>query len=68
MHPVGSSFIAEAGYDEESARMYVHLRDGSRYIYFMVPRHVFEDFLRADSQGSFLNSVIKPRYRVEQVA
>jgi len=68
MHPVESSFIAEAGYDEESARMYLHLLDGSRYIYFLVPRQVFEDFLAADSQGNFLNTVIKPRYRFEQVA
>jgi hypothetical protein len=68
MHPVESSFIAEAGYDEASARMYVHLTDGRRYIYFMVPRQVFVDFLAAESRGGFLNTVIKPRYRAEQVA
>ena len=55
-------------YDERSARMFVNLRDGKRYVYFMVPRQEYEAFLRAESKGTHLNTVIKPRFRAEELA
>ena len=68
MPTVESSFIAATDYDERSARMVVSLRDGKRYVYFMVPRHEYEAFLGAESKGTHLNTMIKPRYRAEELA
>lgn len=68
MPAIDSSFIAWANYEEPTARMFVRLRDGKRYVYFMVPPHEYEAFLAAESQGVYLNTVIKPRYRVQELA
>ena len=65
MPPIDSSFIAAIDYDDGSARLSVRLRDGKRYVFFLVPRQVYEDFLVAESKGTFLNTVVKPRYRAQ---
>jgi hypothetical protein len=55
-----------AGYGTD-ATLEVEFRSGAVYRYFAVPRRVFEEFLAAESKGSFFNRIIKPRYPVAHV-
>ncbi len=61
---VSSSNIASIGYDVASATLEVEFNSGAVYQYFDVPESIYQDFLTADSKGSFLNVNIKvPGYR-----
>jgi hypothetical protein len=62
MHPVESSCIAKIGYDREAEEVYVEFHDSGVYAYRGVPLGVYEEFQRAESKGTFVNEVIKPRY------
>lgn len=67
MHPVGSSCVARIGYEAEKEEAFVEFLDSGTYAYLGVPAHVFEEFARAESKGTFVNEVIKPRYPVRKV-
>jgi lysyl-tRNA synthetase class 2 len=62
LQPVDSSAIARIGYDAKGEEAYVEFHDSDVYVYCGVPPPVFEEFARADSKGTFLNMVIKPRF------
>lgn len=47
--------------------MVVQFKDGSRYIYFGVPRQRANAVARAKSSGEYLNKKIKPKYQVMKV-
>jgi hypothetical protein len=59
---VVSSALANVAYDCLRSILQVTFRDGSIYQYLDVPVHVFEDLLRADSKGAYLNSHIRRRF------
>ena len=59
MIDVDSSVIDSVGYDDDSATLMVVFRDGHIYEFHLVPRHVYEAFLEADSKGSFFNEQLK---------
>lgn len=40
---------------------------GETYVYYEVEEWVFEDFKRADSKGTFLNTNIKGRYNYDKL-
>jgi KTSC domain len=63
MHAVDSSWVAAIGYDDERKEVYVELIEGGRYAYVGVPLAVWRDFAAAASKGTFVNEVLKPRYR-----
>lgn len=67
MQPVESESVAAIGYDEATDELYVRFHDSGTYVYADVPRDVFDDFARADSKGSFLNQVLKPRFSYRRV-
>jgi hypothetical protein len=60
MIPVDSDAIEEVGFD--AGELFVKYRNGSTYVYFVVPEGVFHAFMGADSMGAFLNREIKPYY------
>ena len=62
MEPVESSCVARIGYDPATEVAYVEFHDTGLYAYSGVPAPVFEEFAGAESKGTFLNGVIKPRY------
>ena len=63
MHYVDSSNVEAIGYDDKSQELYVRfLKSGETYIYSGVEEWVFEDFLQAESPGTYLNVEIKGRY------
>lgn len=60
---VDSSNIEAIGYDSATRELHVRfLKSGDTYVYYEVEEFVFEDFRRADSKGTFLNTNIKDRY------
>ena len=61
--PVNSSNIAEIGYDPPTMTLEVAFKQGTAYQYFDVPETVYQELMRADSKGKFLNANIKNSYR-----
>ena len=66
--PVESSNIDAVAYDAATRRLYVRfLASGATYVYFEVPKAVFEEFLDADSKGRFLNAQIRDAYEYRRL-
>ncbi len=59
---VESSAFANVAYDYQRDILQVAFHDGSVYHYLDVPTDDFEDLLRADSKGGYLNSRIRGRF------
>jgi len=64
---VGSTSIAEIGYDQQTQTLEIQFRHGGVYQYFDVPVSVHEDLMAAPSQGRYLLDQIKGRYRYARV-
>lgn len=58
-----SSNVAGFCYDASMEVLTVEFNSGSRYDYYDVPEHVFEEMKQAESKGRYLNSDIKGHYR-----
>ena len=65
--PVTSSNVADVGYDAASMTLEIGFKNGTVYQYFDVPEPVYQELLRSDSVGSFLNQQIKNSYRYAKV-
>jgi len=59
----GSSHIIQVAYDDESREMEVAFADGQLYVYFGVPKEVFQGFKSAGSAGSYFHRQVRNRYR-----
>ena len=67
MQFVDSTNIEAVGFDRETHQLHVRfLKSGETYIYYGVEEWVFEELLRADSQGIYLNANIKGRYQYDK--
>lgn len=63
MHFVDSSHVESIGYDAETCELYVSFANtGRTYVYYNVEAWVFDEFMRADSKGLYLNHSIKGKY------
>jgi hypothetical protein len=67
---VDSSSIASIGYKAATRELEIEFREsGDVYRYFDVPGEEYAAFMAAESKGSYLNQVFKPReYRYVLVA
>ena len=64
MEFVDSSNIEAIGFDPDSQELHVRfLKSGETYVYYNVEEWVFQEFLQADSKGTYLNVNIKDRYQ-----
>ena len=64
MHYVDSSNVEAIGYDPSTQELHVlFLKSGATYVYYNVEEWVFQEFLHADSKGTYLNTKIKPSYQ-----
>jgi hypothetical protein len=64
MQFVDSSNIEAIGYDAAAQELHVRfLKSGETYVYYGVEAWVFQEFMQADSKGTYLNAQIKPRYQ-----
>ena len=63
IHPVDSSSIAAVGYDPTTHRLYLRfVGSGKAYLYHDVPPATFDELMRAESKGGFVNTMIKGSY------
>jgi hypothetical protein len=66
LHPVDSSSVEMVGYDDDSRSLFVRFRgSGGVYLYEGVEQATVDELLAADSAGSYVNRIIKPRYKVK---
>ncbi len=60
---VDSSNIEAIGYEAGTRELHVRFsKSGETYAYYEVEEWVFQEFMRADSKGTFLNLNIKLKY------
>jgi hypothetical protein len=62
---VNSSNVKALGHDEENKNIHVELISGEKYMYKDVPKRVFEDLLKAESIGVYINRFLKGSYALE---
>ncbi len=59
---VDSTSIVSIGYDPRIQQLEIEFRgSGDVYLYFGVPREEHAAFIAAESKGTYLNQVFKPR-------
>lgn len=66
MIEVESSNIAAIGYKNNT--LFVNFKNGSLYSYDGVEKELFEEMLKSDSKGKFLNREIKGIYSYMKLA
>jgi hypothetical protein len=60
---VDSSAVSFLYYDEVAAELHVAFTGGRSYVYYGVPRRVYDGLLAAPSVGAYFNAQIRDRYR-----
>ncbi|HEX8226141.1 MAG TPA: KTSC domain-containing protein [Allosphingosinicella sp.] len=60
---LSSSAIARIAYDEEARILSIWFRETGRYVYFDVPRAIYDALKAAPSAGRYFNECVKRRYR-----
>jgi hypothetical protein len=68
MIPVNSSNILAIGYDADSANLAIAFKDNSKYEYYDVPQHEFDNFLAADSKGKYAHQNIYKKYSQQKIS
>lgn len=58
-----SSMIARIAYDDAAETLSVWFRESGRYVYYGVPRAIYEALCAAQSAGRYFNAFVKGRYR-----
>lgn len=61
-HLVESTNLEWVAYDEEEQELYIQFKSGGLYIYYKVPKQIFEDLLKAGSKGRYHAVKIKYEY------
>lgn len=61
--PVTSTSLVSVGYDPESQVLEVEFTHSGVYQYMDVPAWCYDELLRSDSIGAFVNSQVRPNYR-----
>lgn len=62
-----SSLIQRAIYDAAKETLAVTFIAGRTYLYFGVPRELYETFAAAESQGQFFNWRIRDQYEFREL-
>ena len=60
---LNSSAIARILYDDEARTLSIWFHGSGRYVYFDVPREVFDSLRDAPSAGLYFRDKVKGRYR-----
>ena len=64
---VESTLLASAGHDARAAVLELQFRNGAVYQYFLVPRRIYRDLLRAPSKGGYFHQNIRGRYPYQRI-
>lgn len=68
MHYVDSSNVEAIGYDSDAQQLHVRfVKSGETYVYYDVEEWVFQEFMQADSKGTYLNNQIKERFQYSKL-
>ena len=60
---VDSSSIEAIGYDESTQELHIkYLKSGETYVYNAVEQWRFDELMRTDSKGQYVNAEIKPNH------
>jgi hypothetical protein len=62
---VHSENIVSVGYDRPTRVVEIEFSDGVIFRYTPVPVYVFRELLDSDSKSSFIETVLKPRFKSE---
>ncbi|MEW6146336.1 MAG: KTSC domain-containing protein [Thermodesulfobacteriota bacterium] len=65
---VVSSVINSIGYCLESRALEIEFQSGAVYRFVDVPKETFEDFLKAESKGSFFNKHVRSLFAFGRAA
>jgi len=65
--PVSSSNIDAVAYDGVLKELGVRFKGGSEYRYYEVEPNVYEEFMAADSKGSYFHANIRNTFRFKKV-
>ena len=60
--PVESSMISAVAYDDAGRELIVIFNTGQAYTYSDVPRETYDELLRADSKGTYMNASVLNRF------
>ena len=60
---IASSAIERIAYDDASRELSIWFRESGRYVYYDVPRAVYDALRQCESAGRLFNDCIKGRYR-----
>lgn len=61
---IDSSNIEAIGYETAALELHVRfLKSGETYVYYAVEEWRYQEFMQADSKGTYLNVNIKPNYQ-----
>jgi hypothetical protein len=64
---VESTTLASAGHDAQSTVLELQFRNGAVYQYFLVPRRIYCDLLRAGSKGGYFNQNIRGKFPYQRI-
>jgi hypothetical protein len=67
MQAIESKAISAVGYDPARQVLRVTFRGGKSYEYLDVSPEDYDDFMDADSRGTYMNQVIKNKYEWREV-
>lgn len=62
---VNSSNISKVGYENNS--LIVEYKSGALYKYKDFPKNLYENFLKAESKGKYMNSEVKGKFEFEKI-
>jgi hypothetical protein len=65
---VDSTSVISVSYCSIRTLLDVEFRDGTRYQFFAVPEERFQDFVSADSKGSFFNRQIRNHFPFQRIS
>ena len=63
---VVSSNIKAVSYFKKNQELRIRFKNDSEYVYYQVPKTLFDDMINAESVGKFLNDFVKPNYQYER--
>ena len=67
-HPIVSSNIESAGYDDSTKTLEVKFKSGGIYRYPGVPRIIYEGIFKAESPGGFVQRwIVRGKYDYKKV-
>lgn len=58
-----SSLICRIAYDDEARALSIWFKETGRYVYYDVPRAIYDALKKAPSAGRFFNKCVKRHYR-----